>query len=393
MSRKLVLLISLILLSQAFLVLPARSNPEQFPPAAVVGRYVLYEDRYWIVNNKTVQQLRNEGFDLSGDADWLLQVNYTRLGYTAKSKIVGLSWPNATLHFIEGAHHLNVTAHRIMEDGSIGEKIGSFLKTNRPPYAHPSTFESEDPNFGIVFNPSAFTIGNTFSTGILTYTVNRTETLTGTLWGQNQTFVLNGYFANASHCYKWTAWCDAESGIELKQIVDSKTPMHTSYEEMKTVETGVECDKFDVVQNGQSYQVQVDTNSTLSNFEFDSNANKISLTVNGPTGTQGMCNITVPKNLMPTGHTLEVYIDGKKTDYHLTEDADNYYVCFEYLHSAHIVTINFVASVIWTQWWFWLVAGAGIIVLAGAVVYFLRKRKPSTIAASPSLESTSPPSK
>jgi len=102
MRRKHVLLTSLIFFSQVFFVLPIKSNPDQIPPAAVVGRYILGEDRYWIVYNKTVLQLRDEGYDVQGDSDWLLQVNYTRLDYTFKCKIVKLFWPNITAEITEG---------------------------------------------------------------------------------------------------------------------------------------------------------------------------------------------------------------------------------------------------------------------------------------------------
>jgi len=379
MSRKLVLFISLIFFSQVFFVLPIKSNPDQIPPAAVVGRYVLSEDRYWIAYNKTVQQLRDEGYDVQGDPDWLLQVNYTRLDYTFKFKIVKLFWPNITVEIMEGEHVLNVTAHRIMEDGSIGEKIASFER-EPPHFPYIHTWESQDPNLGVGFNPSVFFVGNTFSGKLLEYSVNRTEILTDTPWGQNETYVLYGYFANTSHCYKNIVWCDAESGIMLKQIWDQEDPRFISHEEQKTVETGI---KFEVVHEGEIYEIPIDTNSTI--VDFDPTAKKISLTVNGSKGTLGVCNITIPKELMPADHSIEVYFDGQKIDYGLTEDADNYYVYVEYQHSTHTITISFVTVAVWTQWWFWLIVTLAIIVLAGTV-YFLKRRKPSspTVPSPPS---------
>jgi len=242
MNGRLVLLISLIFLAQAILVSPVRSIG-QFPPAAVVGRYILQADKYWIAYNKTVEQLRNEGYDVPGDSSWPLQVNYTRLNYTFKCKIVELSWPNVTSQNFEGGYDLNVTAHRIMDDGSIGEKLASFLRPNQPARLG-FLWKCHDPGFGVGFNPSAFTIGNEFSTTWpplnIEYSVDRTEILTDTPWGQSETYVLNGRFENASHCYKNTGWCDAESGLILKLIWDSKTPTYIAHEEMKTVETGIE---------------------------------------------------------------------------------------------------------------------------------------------------------
>ena len=382
------LFISLIFLSQVFLILPVESTPGEFPPAAVVGQYILQEDRYWIAYNKTVQQLRDQGYDVLGDPDWPLQVNYTRLNFTLKCTILRLSWPNVTSQNIEGEYDLNVTAHRIMEDGSIGEKLASFVRVNQPP--HMRTWESWDPNLGPMFNPSVFVIGNNFSINNFEYNVNRTEILTNTPWGQNETYILYGYFANTSHYYKTTVWCDAESGIRLKQNWDSKTPMFISHEELKVVETGI---KFSAVHRGEIYDIPIDTNSTIKEIAYDSVAKKISLTVEGSMGTLGMCNITIPKELMPADHDIEVYIDDQKTDYQLTEDADNYYVYVEYQHSIRTIRIKFVTNVIWMQWWFWAIAIAGIAVLVGAV-YFLKRRKPSTPTA-PSLpsEKTGTPTK
>jgi len=377
LTQKLYLLISLVFLCQVFFVLPVKSTSNQFPQAIELGRYNLFQDKYWAVHNKTIQQLRNEGYDVPGDANSFVQANYTYLDYTFKSKIVRLSWPNVTLQITEGTHDLNVTVYRTIDDEGISERLGSYLRSNLPLYIHPYPLEVRDPDLGVGFNPSVFTIGNTFPTLLLTYTVNRTEILNGTPWGQNDTYVCEGYFANATHSYKWTTWCDARSGLFLKLAVESKTPTFTSYEEQKIVKTGVEGDRFDVVKNDQFYQVLVDTNSTLSSFLFDSSTNKISLTVDGPMGTSGMCNITVPKSLVLPSYDFEVYVDGQKTVHTVTEDTDNYYISFSYEHSTHTITINLVSGAIWTQWWFWTIVIMVIAVLAG-VVYLLKRKKPAT---------------
>jgi len=59
MSRKLLLLIFLVFLGQVLLVLPIKLSFGQSPSAATVGRYVVSEDKYWIIYNKTVQELKN----------------------------------------------------------------------------------------------------------------------------------------------------------------------------------------------------------------------------------------------------------------------------------------------------------------------------------------------
>jgi hypothetical protein len=241
MSRKLLLLIFLVFLGQVLLVLPIKLSFGQPPSAATVGRYVVSEDKHWIVYNKTVQELKNEGYNVSGDLNWLLQVNYTRLDYTFRSAIVRLSWPNVTVESIEGRHDLNVTAFRINDNGTIGERAGSFLRANQPPRMR--TWDSRDPHLGVMFNPSIFAVGYNFTYEdemVFQYSVNRTELLNETKWGPTQTYVLYGDFINASHLLRNTVWCDATSGMMLKQIWDQSFPSYTSYEVQLATDIGIE---------------------------------------------------------------------------------------------------------------------------------------------------------
>jgi signal peptidase I len=212
--------------------------------ARVLGRYILQSSRFSLVRNQTVQQLRSEGYDVQGDPDWLLQVNYTRsAGYTLKGTIVAVSWPEVTVQNTEGRYDLNVTARRINVDGTLGDEVGSFSRLDQPSQLG-LKYGCHDPGFGVGFNPSAFVIGNRFSIRItgpaLEYVVNRTETLTNTAWGTNETYVLHGLFANASHRFTVTAWCDAESGLILRQTIQTMSLDYVTYEETETVETGVE---------------------------------------------------------------------------------------------------------------------------------------------------------
>lgn len=372
MNRGLVIALSLIFLCQAFRASPARSNLSQFPSAATLGRYVLSESYYWIAYNKTVQQLKNEGYDASGDASWLLQVNYTRLGYSFRSQIVNLSWPFVTTQNVEREYDLSVTACRIMDDGSVGEKLGSFIRTNQPARLG-LLWTNPDPEFGVGFNPSAFAIGNNFSESVLDYTVSRTEVLTNTPWGQNDTYLLHGSFTNSSHSYQHVVWCDTDSGIALKRVMDSITPMFVSREEHRIIETGVAWDSFEVVNEGKIYEISADTNSTVNSFAFDADTKKVTVVVNGSTGSTGKCNMTIPKNFVPVGHSFEVRVDDKKTDYVLTEDVNNYYLYVEYQHSTHTITISLVTGAIWTQWWFSTIVV--LIVALAATAIFFKKRK------------------
>jgi hypothetical protein len=371
-ERAFLILMCLVLFCQVSLASSVKLTSNEFPSAVVLWRYDLFQDTHWTVFNETVGQLKNLGFDIVGDVNHVVQANYTYLNYTLKSKVVRLSWPNATLQVTQGTYDLNLTAYKVMNTGAIGDRAGSFLRSNLPAILiPPSTYK--DPDLGVGFDPSVFTIGNTFVASTRTYTVNRTETLNDTLWGKNDTYVCLAHLTNATHSYSWTSWCDAASGLFLKNVAEAKTPTSTSYEQQEMIETGVENDRFDVVQNGQSYQVFVHTNSTLDDFEFDSSVNTLSLAVDGPSGTSGICNITIPNGLVPAGNGFEVYVDGQKANHTLTEDVNSYYVSVSYQHSAHAIKVDIVGGTLLTAWWIWATVTVIIVIVAGAV-YFSRKK-------------------
>jgi hypothetical protein len=208
-----------MLFCQVFLASSVRSTSNEFPSAVVPWRYDLFQDRHWTVYNETVGQLKDQGFDIAGDVNHVVQANYTFLNYTLKSKVVGLSWPNATLLVTQGTYDLNLTAYEVLDNGAIGDMVGSFLRSDLPAMIpSPSTYA--DPDLGVGFDPSVFTIGNAFVASTRTYTVNRTETLNDTLWGHNDTYVCVAHLTNATHSYSWTSWCDAASGLFLKNLAE-----------------------------------------------------------------------------------------------------------------------------------------------------------------------------
>lgn len=235
------LFVFLVFTGFLFLAAPAGVASDQVPSAAALGRYAVYNDKFWMIQNKTVQQLSSEGYNVEGAPDQSVQVNYTRLNYTFKSKIVKITWPNVTVEVTEGQHDLNVTVHKILQDGTLGERVGSFLRGNQPSRAG-RTFQTWDPAFGPGFNPSALWNGNTF-TSWLDYHVTGPETLYNTQWGQNQTSLLTGEKVNSTHSFRNRVWCDTQTGIMLKQIWDQKMPNLITHEEQMIIETGIEAVK------------------------------------------------------------------------------------------------------------------------------------------------------
>ncbi len=94
--------------------------------------------------------------------------------------------------------------------------------------------------------------------------------------------------------------------------------------------------------NGVSYDVDVVSNSTVSNFHFNPEEGAfITFNVTGEDGTSGFCRVTIPKSLLwvEDGWTITVG-DQPITDYTIIPDENYTYVYFAYNHSTQTVTIQ-----------------------------------------------------
>jgi len=96
------------------------------------------------------------------------------------------------------------------------------------------------------------------------------------------------------------------------------------------------------VWNGKEYNVDIVSNSSISNFHFDSNEGPfLRFNVNGTNGTYGFCRVTIPKDLLwvDDGWTITVS-DQLITNYREMEDQGNTYLYFTYNHSTKTVLIQ-----------------------------------------------------
>jgi parallel beta-helix repeat protein len=88
---------------------------------------------------------------------------------------------------------------------------------------------------------------------------------------------------------------------------------------------------------GASVDVQVVSNSTVSDFQFNGTA--IFFNVSGANGTTGFCNVCVPTSLL--NGTLTVFVNGTQVQYSLlpSSNSSNSYLYFTYGHSTEQVII------------------------------------------------------
>jgi hypothetical protein len=93
---------------------------------------------------------------------------------------------------------------------------------------------------------------------------------------------------------------------------------------------------------GNTYYIPIFTNSTVSNFNFDPDAKRISFNITGTTG-MGFCNITIPRSLLDvTVGNWTVKIDGiplLPENFTVTQNDDYVFICLTYSHSDHTIEI------------------------------------------------------
>jgi len=87
------------------------------------------------------------------------------------------------------------------------------------------------------------------------------------------------------------------------------------------------------------YDVYVVSNSTVSDFSFNSDGARVSFKIEGEPGTMGFCNVTIPKNLLYAENTWTVLVDGISVTPTVNEEENYTNLHFTYNHSTKTVEI------------------------------------------------------
>ena len=93
-----------------------------------------------------------------------------------------------------------------------------------------------------------------------------------------------------------------------------------------------------VIWGGTIYSVGQKSNSTISAFHFDQTLKQIRFNVTGPSGTQGFCNVTIPKTLL-RGEPWTVKVNEEDYNFISSENATHSVIYFTYTHSStyHVI--------------------------------------------------------
>ncbi|MCL2431836.1 MAG: hypothetical protein LBH74_00340 [Nitrososphaerota archaeon] len=85
----------------------------------------------------------------------------------------------------------------------------------------------------------------------------------------------------------------------------------------------------------------INSNSTIRQFRFDPDNNRLSFTAEGPTGTTGYVNIYIPKATLSNISKLKAYIDNHElVDFSSESKGDSWLISFSYTHSIHTITMD-----------------------------------------------------
>jgi len=85
----------------------------------------------------------------------------------------------------------------------------------------------------------------------------------------------------------------------------------------------------------------IDSNSTVSQVDFESEHGLLNFTVSGQSGTFGFVNVTIAKTVLPSNSSINAYLDNSKVNFTLTESTENWFIYFTYHHSTHKVSLSF----------------------------------------------------
>lgn len=97
---------------------------------------------------------------------------------------------------------------------------------------------------------------------------------------------------------------------------------------------------FDIKTEGEDFNVQVATNSTVDNVQLEQSQKKVNVVVEGKNGTRGVADIEIPKNML--SGTITVTIDGVETkNFKIVKETDTLLIVeVSYHHSKHTISIQ-----------------------------------------------------
>jgi len=204
--------------------------------------------------------------------------------------------------------------------------------TTQPPIAKVSS------TISITASPTPITLGkNTTINGFITperrgVTVTIQYRPAGGSWNNLETVTTN---MSSQYSHVWTPTTVGTHELKASWLGDAITESAES--EVITIEV-VEMHDITLEIGRVSFQVIIESNSTVSNFQLIPINKEIRFNVAGPSGTVGFCNVTIPINLLGDPYTIQV--DGLLLTSNETTNNTHSFLYFAYSHNTYTVRIN-----------------------------------------------------
>jgi hypothetical protein len=119
----------------------------------------------------------------------------------------------------------------------------------------------------------------------------------------------------------------------------------------------------------------LNSNSTITQFAFNSTSKELSFNASGPSGSTGYVSLYIPQTLISDISTLKTYVDGNQVPFNTTNQGDAWLITFSYAHSQHKITLELanveqelVTSPPPLQWINYAILAAIIAILVGVSV-------------------------
>lgn len=124
----------------------------------------------------------------------------------------------------------------------------------------------------------------------------------------------------------------------------------------------------------EKYNVDVVSNSTVSEFSFDPEGIRIRFNVMGETGTAGFCRVTIPKELLYADETeWAVLVDGNPVTPSVNEDEKSTYIYFTYNQSTK--TVEIIGTDAIPEFPSWIIIPLFLIATLVVIIYRNRLRR------------------
>ena len=128
------------------------------------------------------------------------------------------------------------------------------------------------------------------------------------------------------------------------------------------------------------------SNSTITQFAFNSTTKELGFIASGPLGTEGYVNIYVPKTILNDISELKAYLDGNEISFNSESQTDSWLISFGYSHSQHTITMTMGNSLQVSnintdslpQWLFYAIPVGLVVIIAVIAVIFKNKPKNPT---------------